>query len=49
LKSNNEIEELKTSVDDFINFYARNIKYKLGEPNVRNNGVYSDLIIRLDH
>jgi hypothetical protein len=48
LKSNSEIEELKSNIDEFIKYYADNVKYKLGEPQVRNNGEFSDLLIPVE-
>lgn len=45
LKSKSKLEENKKNIDDFIQFIADNIKYTIGEVQVRHKGNMSDLII----
>jgi len=48
LKSKNELDELKSKVDEFRKYYTDNLKYKLGEPEVTNKGEVSDISIEVE-
>jgi hypothetical protein len=44
LINKDSLTEEKSNIDDFIQFMINNIKVKIGEPQIRNNGKVSDLI-----
>jgi hypothetical protein len=48
LKARNETEEYKRNIDDAIQFIADNTVVTLGEPQIRNKGNKSDLIINAE-
>lgn len=45
LKNKDEKNDLKKSILSAFQYYANSIKFKLSEPQIRNNGNYADIII----